>query len=129
MSTTAETTGMKLFEIYPFWPGGLGGIKTCWIHAFDDDQAWVKFCCLHPRVKNSNRYDWRIKEVKSPEEVIPFVKTHTHCKSPGCREVATAYPDERYPHLGWCDKHMKKLIIATVKSIVDGTHPDLRKGD
>lgn len=54
-------------------------------------------------------------------------KTHQHCKSPGCMEIGTCQPHDEYPNILFCAKHGRRLIIETVKSIVDGTHPDLRE--
>ena len=56
-------------------------------------------------------------------------KTHAHCKSPGCMEPGVFQPHEEYPHVLFCRQHAKKLLIDTVRSIVNGTHPDLIEED
>ena len=66
-----------------------------------------------------DRYD-----IDAPKFAVPQ-KTHAHCKSPGCMEIGVCQPHDEYPHILFCAKHGRRLIIATVKSIVDGTHPDL----
>lgn len=52
-------------------------------------------------------------------------KTHAHCKTPGCLNVATFFPHAFAPNCGFCDKHGAQIIVATVKSINNGTHPSL----
>lgn len=56
-------------------------------------------------------------------------KTHEHCKSPGCFELATCVPHEQYPNVRFCDKHAQELLRATIRSIVDGSHPELEGGE
>lgn len=53
-------------------------------------------------------------------------KTHAHCKSPGCMNPGTFQPHDQFPNVLFCDKHAGRLIVETVKSIVNGTHPDLK---
>lgn len=57
------------------------------------------------------------------ETCVPFEKTHQHCKSPGCRELATFYVHKNI--VGFCDKHWMPLIAQTIKAIVNGTHHEL----
>ena len=52
-------------------------------------------------------------------------KTHSHCKVAGCFEVGTFQPHDEFPHVLFCEQHARQLIIRTVESIVDGTHPAL----
>jgi hypothetical protein len=131
MTTTISSPqqlGLKLYEIRPFrWSDFPDGVKTIWIHASSRDKAWGKFCCQHFGAMKPDPAQWVMSEVKSQTEVVQFVKTHAHCKSPGCMEIGTCQPHDEYPHILFCDKHGRRLIIATVKSIVDGTHPDLRE--
>lgn len=54
-------------------------------------------------------------------------KTHDHCKTPGCFELGTNQPHDEYPNIRFCDKHCNQLLVATVKSIVNGTHHVLLK--
>jgi hypothetical protein len=56
---------------------------------------------------------------------LPPPKTHADCKSPGCYQAATFYS---HTNIGWCDKHGRQLIVATVKAIEDGTHHALQAG-
>ncbi len=52
-------------------------------------------------------------------------KTDEHCKVPGCFEAGLNQPHDEYPRIRFCDKHFRKLIVETVKSIVDGSPPSL----
>jgi len=54
-------------------------------------------------------------------------KTHAHCKSPGCMELGVFQPHDEHPHVLFCNKHALGLLIRTVQSICDGTHPDLEE--
>ncbi len=54
-------------------------------------------------------------------------KTHAHCKTPGCMELGTFQPHDEHPHVLFCERHAARLIIRTVQSIEDGTHPSLRE--
>lgn len=53
-----------------------------------------------------------------------FQKTHDHCKSPGCREVGSCQPYDKYPNVKFCEKHTMGLIVATVRAINNGTFQD-----
>jgi hypothetical protein len=57
------------------------------------------------------------------------VKTHDHCKSPGCFEAGTNQPHDEHPNIKFCDKHFGRIIRDTVKSIMNGTHPSLSEDD
>lgn len=54
-------------------------------------------------------------------------KTHQHCKTPGCMEVGTFQPHDFAPNVKFCERHATGLIVKTVQSIVDGTHPELQR--
>jgi len=54
-------------------------------------------------------------------------KTHSHCKTPGCMEAGTCQPYDEFPNVRFCEKHFTGLLVKTVESIVDGTHPDVDK--
>lgn len=54
--------------------------------------------------------------------VLPPVKTHSDCKSPGCYKPATFYS---HKNIGWCDDHALQLIRVTIKAIDDGSHHEL----
>ena len=49
----------------------------------------------------------------------PRTKTHDHCKAPGCMEVATFFPHEEHPHVGFCQRHATRLLIRSVQSALE----------
>ena len=55
------------------------------------------------------------------------VKRDDQCVCPGCSSQAVCWPYEKNRNVRFCQKHANGILVATVKSIIDGTHPDLVK--
>lgn len=60
---------------------------------------------------------------KPKPETIP-VKTHAHCKVPGCMNPGAFQPYDFAPNVRFCDHHAMRLIGITVFQILTKPEED-----